>query len=59
MTKVIWELGPNYSAPVKAKGYDLFDTTALWFEIDSDVPTSQLTLDPQNPNHPTSVVGPG
>jgi hypothetical protein len=58
MTKVIWEVGPNYSASVTVRGYDLADNTPLLFQTES-APVDPLVLDPHNPSHPASVLGAG
>ena len=58
MGKVIWEVGPNYSASVTVSGYDLADNTPLLFQASGN-PVDPLVLDPRQPDHPVSVVGPG
>lgn len=59
MTKVVWEVGPNYTHPIMVRGHDLFDHTPLLIQFLEDTPTTDGVLDPQNPDHPVSVIGGG
>lgn len=58
MTKVIWEVGPDYSESVTLRGYDLTDNTPLLFQTDT-TPMDPLVLDPHQPDHPGSALGTG
>jgi hypothetical protein len=58
MSKVVWEVGPNYSEPVTIGGYDVFDHTPLLLQTDS-TPTNPVILDPHHPNHAGSALGLG
>ncbi|MFL5624746.1 MAG: hypothetical protein ACJ788_04030 [Ktedonobacteraceae bacterium] len=59
MTKVIWEVGPNYTHTIAIRGYELFDHTPVLIQLNNDTPTANAVLDPQNPGHPKSVIGDG
>lgn len=57
MTKVIWEVGPQYAGHVTLRGYERSDNTPLLFQFDGDVPVATAILDPQHPSHPVSALG--
>lgn len=56
LTKVVWEVGPDYHHSVTLRGYAVSDHTPLLFQF-SDAPTADAILDPQHPDHPRSVIG--
>jgi hypothetical protein len=58
ITKLIWEVGPNYSSTIAVRGHDVTDRTPLFFQF-GEAPTADAVLDPQHPDHPGSVVGDG
>lgn len=59
MTKVVWEVGPNYTHLVSIQGHELFDHTPLLVQFLDNTPTADAVLDPQHPDHPVSVIGDG
>jgi hypothetical protein len=56
ITKLIWEVGPNYTQLVTIYGQDIFDHTPLILSFDGRK-TIRATLDPSHPGHPFSAVG--
>ena len=59
ITKVIWEVEPNYTHAVTLRGHEVTDNTPLEFQLGGNTPTTQAMLDPEHPGHPKSVIGPG
>lgn len=59
MTKVVWEVGPNYTQNITIHGQERSDHTPVLIQFGNDDPTSQAVLDPQHPGHPLSVLGDG
>ncbi len=57
ITKLIWEVGPNYSSTISVRGYDQTDHTPLFFQLGGDSPTADAVLDPRYPDHPFSAIG--
>lgn len=57
LTKVAWEVGPDYHQLVTIRGYELSDHTPLLFQFLNTTPTADAVLDPQHPDHPVSVIG--
>lgn len=58
MTKVIWEVRPNYMRPITISGDERFDHTPLLIQLGGDgTPTQHAVLDSLHPDHPISVVG--
>src|SRR5215472_13954921 len=59
ITKVIWEVGPNYMHPITIRGYELFNHTPVLIQLGGDDPSAHAVLDPQHPDHPVSVLEDG
>lgn len=59
ITKVVWEVGPNYMQTITIRGYDLFNHAAVLIQLGGADPTAQVVLDPPHPDHPVSVFGAG
>ncbi|MDQ6662633.1 MAG: SRPBCC domain-containing protein [Chloroflexota bacterium] len=59
ITKIVWEVGPNYPQSITVRGYDLSDQTPLMIQLLDNTPTVDTVLDPQHPDHPVSVIGNG
>ncbi len=57
ITKVIWEVGPNYMHTITISGYELFDHTPVLIQPGGDDPTAHAVLDPRHPDHPVSALG--
>jgi hypothetical protein len=57
MTKVVWEVGPNYTHSVTVRGYEISDHTPLLIQFLNNTPTLNGVLDPEHPDHPVSVIG--
>jgi len=58
MTKVVWEVGPNYRRLITLRGHNLFDQTPLLFQFAEPTPVADEVLDPSNPDHAGSAIGP-
>lgn len=58
LTKVVWEVGPDYHQLVTIRGDEMSDHTPLLLQFLNNTPTAQAVLDPQHPDHPVSVIGP-
>lgn len=58
ITKVVWEVGPNYTQPISIHGYELLNHTPMFIQIE-DTPTAHTVLDSHHPSHPRSVLGDG
>ena len=58
LTKVVWEVGPDYHEFVTIRGYAVSDHTPLLFQFTNATPTANAVLDPQHPDHPVSDLGP-
>jgi hypothetical protein len=49
-TKIIWEVGPNYSQPVSIQAINLQTGELSWWNVDTNAPpTRTLVLDQSNP----------
>jgi hypothetical protein len=59
MTKVVWEVGPNYTQSITIQGQEVSNHTPVSLQFGNDSPTAQAVLDPQHPSHPRSVLGVG
>lgn len=58
ISKVVWEVGPNYTHTITICGYELSDHTPVLIEFD-DKPMANAVLDPHHPSHPISALGDG
>ena len=59
ITKIVWEVGPNYTHPIAIHGYGLTNHAPVLIQVGNDTPTANVVLDPRNPEHPRSVLGDG
>ena len=56
--KLIWEVEPHFSQKITLHGGNLRTREPLWFQFNGPTTLSPV-LDPQQPEHPTSVAGEG
>jgi hypothetical protein len=59
ITKVVWEVGPNYTQIIMIHGQERSDHTPVLIQFGNEDPTAQTVLDPHHPSHPLSVLGDG
>jgi hypothetical protein len=56
ITKLIWEVGPNYRQLITVRGQEIYNHTPLLFDFTGQK-VVVATLDPNHPGHPVSVEG--